>query len=602
MTPRQPKKNLRTLAVCGFITMALLVLYASLAAACSGGGGSECRKEPTVTVESAKEIQAHLAVFHATINPQGCETSYEFEYAVAGSKLFVNVGGGILPGAIVGEPVSVHVSGLAAHTTYEVRAKAHNEKGPGEGGPVSFTTLFDPPSVTTKAASEVKKTTAVLNGTINTHESATTYHFEYGLKKGEYVSVSSGGSLGAGTENVSVKDEIKSLEPGTTYHFRLMATNSGGTTYGADEALTTSSLSWTTQTTPSPAGAKSSRLTFGSCTTASACTSVGEYLNSGGTKVPLAERWNGTSWSAESPPTTEGAAASELLGVSCTSGTACEAAGFYESGGVRHALAEVWNGTSWSVQTTANPTGAISAELTSISCTSNTACTAVGHYTTSTSSVTLAERWNGTSWVVQSTANPSGATESSLLATSCASSTACTASGYYYNSEGQRRTLAESWNGTEWSIKTTPNRTGATLNILLGVSCSASNACTAVGGDFPSGGGPQETLVERWNGTEWSIQTSQNPGGSEASVLHGISCPSATACMATGDYVKAAVNVTLAERWNGSEWSLQSTPNPSGATFSALWSVTCPSVIECVAPGYYKNESGTELALTQKGS
>lgn len=602
MTVLRFKTALRTFLVYGSLWIASLAVFVAIAAACEGGGGEECREKPTVTTEPTTDVRAHEAKFHATINPQGCETTYEFEYRPVGGT-FVKAGGGVLAGGITGEAVSLHVSSLAANTKYEDRATASNAKAkePVIGSAVTFTTEVDPPSVTTEKASEVHQTTARLNGTINTHESATTYYFEYGRDK-TYGHVSSGGSLVAGTENVPVYKEIEGLEPGTLYHFRLVAKNSGGPGEGLDETFTTSSVSWTAQTIPNPTGAKSSRLTFDSCTAASACTSVGEFVNGGGTTVPLAERWNGTAWSAEAPPSPEGSTWSELLGVSCTASSSCAAAGLYESGAAHHALVESWNGVAWSLQTPATPGGATSTELSAISCTSSTACTAVGHYATSTSSLTLAERWNGTSWTVQSTPNPSGATESSLLAVSCASSTACTAAGYYYNSEGQRQTLAESWNGTEWSIKTTPNRTGATRNILLGVSCTSSSACTAVGGDFPSGGGPQETLVERWNGSAWSIQTSQNPSGSEASVLHGISCVSATVCTATGDYVNTKVNVTLVERWGENAWSLQSSPNPTGATFSALWSVWCPSVTECISPGYYKNESGTELALTEKES
>ncbi len=181
------------------------------------------------------------------------------------------------------------------------------------------------------------------------------------------------------------------------------------------------------------------------------------------------------------------------------------------------------------------------------------------------------------------------------------------ATGDYDNSSGVRLTLAEAWNGTSWSIKTTPNRTGATGNILLGVSCTSSIACTAVGGDFPSSG-PQETLVEKYSETGWTIQTSQNPIRSEASVLHGVSCISETECTAVGDYVNAGVNVTMAEaeRWtsisSGKTWTLQSVPNPAEATFSALWSVACSSSTVCAAPGYYKNSLGTELALTEKSS
>lgn len=554
---------------------------------------------PSVTTEAASFITSHAAELNGSVNPSGCLTSYVFEYGT--STAYGTSSGGSAGSGVNSKRVTNTVSGLLANTTYHYRITAENVNGKATpGSDVVFTTPAEKPSVTTEAATEVKKTTATLNGSVNPNGTATSYWFEYGFSTA-YGKSTPSGSAGSGTTNVKESKEITELVPGTTYHFRMMANNAGGTKEGADKTFTASPVSWSIQTTPNPTGAKSSRLTFGSCSASNACTSVGSYVNSSGTRVPLAERWSGSAWSAQTPPSPGGATSSDLPGVSCTTSTSCAAAGFYnESGGARHALAEAWNGSEWTLQTTASPSGATSTELSAISCTSSTACTAVGHYTTSTSSVTLAERWDGTSWTAQTTPNPSGASESSLLGVSCTSSTACTATGYYYSS-GVRLTLAESWNGTAWSIQSTPNRTGATGNILLGVSCTSSSACTAVGGDFPSSG-PQETLVERWNGSAWTIQTSQNPSGTEASVLHGVSCLSATVCTAVGDYVKAGVNVTLAEVWNSSSWSLQTALNPSGATFSALWSVACTSLTECVAPGYYKDSSGTEWALTERSS
>jgi hypothetical protein len=591
-------------AIVGAVGLACLFLTVGIAWACGGGGEEPCGFEaPSATTNPADFITAHAADLHGTVNPHGCETSYVFEYGTTTSYGGL-AGGGSAGSGTTAAPQTGTVAGLLAGTTYHYRISATNKNGTTKGGDQVFATPTETtkPVVTTEAASEITKSTATLNGIVNPGGLSATYVFEYGPTI-SYGKSSETGGLGAGTSGVKVSKGITGLEPSTTYHFRLSATNSNGTTAGGDKTFTTSATgNWTVDTTPNPTGATSSRLSFASCTAANACTNVGWFVNGSGVKVPLAERWNGTAWSAQTPPSGTGASAGELLGVSCSSATACSASGFYEASGVRSGLVEGWNGTSWTLQTAATPTGATSTELSAISCTSSTACTAVGHYATSSSSVTLAERWNGSTWTVQTTPNPSGATESTLLGVSCATSTACIATGYYYNSSGVRQTLAESWNGSTWTVQSTPNRTGASLNILLGVSCSATNACTAVGGDFPTGGGPQETLVERWNGTEWAIQTSANPAGSEASVLHGVSCVSAAICTAVGDYISGGVNVTLAERWNGTAWSLLTTPNPSGATLSALWSVSCISGSECEAPGYYKNSSGTEFALTERGS
>ena len=128
-----------------------------------------------------------------------------------------------------------------------------------------------------------------------------------------------------------------------------------------------------------------------------------------------------------------------------------------------------------------------------------------------------------------------------------------------------------------WSIETTPNPAGGSDVVLNGVSCASASACTAVGAS--SNG----TLAERWNGTTWSIQHTPNPAGGSNSILNGGSCTSASACTAVGDYNSGTTGVTLAERWNGTAWSIQTTPNPPGAPVSLLNGVSCASATACTA-------------------
>jgi hypothetical protein len=601
----------RIVGICFVACLIVPVLAVAIAAACSGTGEEGCAFKAGANTLEATSITSTTAHMNGSVEPNGCVTTATMKWgekSVSEHEIPVGVGG---TGGVV--PVSVIVSGLKPSTTYRyqlIAKNARNLTGPSEGAVVTFTTSKtsepppgEAPAVTTEAATEVTTSGAVLHGAVNPHGLATTYKFEYGTEKGAFKKSTTPGSAGSGSASVKVSTALTGLEPKTTYFFRASATNSSGTTTGSEFSFTTATLvtSWTVQSTPNPTGALSSGLRFGSCTAASACTSVGQYVNSSGTQVPLAERWNGTAWTSQLPPLPTGAASGELLGVSCTTATACAASGSAVTSGVRGPLAEAWNGSAWTVQSTSAPAGSTFSELAAISCTSSSACTAVGSYSTGAGLLPLAMRWNGTSWAIQTVPKPTGASEAILFGVSCTSSTACTAVGHYYNSSGTRLTLAEFWNGSTWTVQSTPNRSGASLNTLLGVSCTASTACTAVGGDFPSTGG-QETLVERWNGVEWTIQASPNPSGSAASVLHGISCTAATACTAVGDWVSSGVNVTLAERWDGTSWSIMTTPNPSGFTFAALWSVACTSATVCIAPGYYKNSAGTELALTEASS
>jgi hypothetical protein len=120
------------------------------------------------------------------------------------------------------------------------------------------------------------------------------------------------------------------------------------------------------------------------------------------------------------------------------------------------------------------------------SCPAPGTCMAVGSFHAPAGlSLALAERWNGSAWTALPTPNPSGGHGSVLTAVSCRSASACTAVGSYRNSAGTAATLAETWNGTAWTAQPTANPPHAQVSGLLGVSCTAASACTAVGGYGP---------------------------------------------------------------------------------------------------------------------
>ena len=128
---------------------------------------------------------------------------------------------------------------------------------------------------------------------------------------------------------------------------------------------------------------------------------------------------------------------------------------------------------------------------------------------------------------------------------------------------------------------------------LSGVSCSSASACTAVGDYASNAEAPEETLAERWNGTQWSLQPTPNPGPNNE--LSDISCSSASACTAVGEQFAQGEAGTLAERWNGTQWSTQTTPN-SGR--SGLEGVSCPSASACTAVGL--GGSSSDETLTER--
>ena len=343
---------------------------------------------------------------------------------------------------------------------------------------------------------------------------------------------------------------------------------------------------WSVQSIPEPPGSQNTFLNAVSCSSASSCTAVGTFGDSSGAGVALAERWNGTSWAVQSTPNPSGAQSSSFSGVSCTSSTACIAVGSSNLG----TLAEQWNGTAWSIQSTPSP--GQSPSLLSVSCTSSSACIAVGIYTDSSGApdVTLAEQWNGAKWTVKSTPNPSGSQHAFLNSVSCSSSSACTAVGASFDSSGAASTLAERWDGSKWRLQATSNVPGGSGGLLIGVACPGASACIAVGFGFDASG-TLVTLGQGWDGTQWSLQPTANPEGSRGAQSMGVACTSTSSCMSVGQ----STGGTLAERWDGTAWRITPTPNPAGAAGSGLIGVSCTSPSACIAVGTAFDSSGNPV-------
>ena len=231
----------------------------------------------------------------------------------------------------------------------------------------------------------------------------------------------------------------------------------------------------------------------------------------------------------------------------------------------------------WTVQRVARAPGGT---LVGVSCTSPRACMAVGSYGGHTSRV-LTERWNGSHWSIVRARLPAGAIQGGFNDVSCTTARACTAVGDYDINARQTDVLVERWNGSRWSIQSAPDQAGSPVSLLSGVSCASAHACTAVGEYGNPGNSPPFVLAERWNGSRWSILPAPSAGGLEG-FLSGVSCSAPAACTAVGGGANGHPRV---ERWNGTASKLQRTPSvPRGdqAFFSA---VSCTSANACTAVG-----------------
>lgn len=438
------------------------------------------------------------------------------------------------------------------------------------------------PSVVTGGATEINAQTARLWGAIDPNSLETTYQFEYGTTS-EYGSTSPAVPKSIGTEPVEAMNEIEGLKTETTYHFRLVATNADGTTVGEDRTFTTAS--WEILSTPNPEGATGSNLYDVSCEpSTSVCTSVGKSIVSGA-DIPIAQRWNGSSWSEQSPDKKSGTLPTRLFGVDCPSETRCLAAGNYQpSEGGPTLLTEIWNEGNWNVQSPPVPAESTSSELVAIGCNSTANCTAVGSAVIGGVKEAIAERWTSPNWALSSIPIPEGAKSSQLDGVDCNWSNFCVAVGRYTSSGGAVKSLVLFWNG-EWSLQTVTDPEGAVETTLLDVSCTKTpNRCTAVG-NWRNSAAERFTLAYRFNGaTTWTLQSTPNPTGSKWSVFRDVSCATETSCTAVG----GTATRTLAEEWNGTSWSIQGTSNPKFPTTSSFYGVSCRSTT-CMGVGWSTN-------------
>src|SRR5205823_6086798 len=129
--------------------------------------------------------------------------------------------------------------------------------------------------------------------------------------------------------------------------------------------------------------------------------------------------------------------------------------------------------------------------------------------------------------------------------------------GQYSNSSSSSQTLTMHWNGTAWSVVSSPSP-GIYDNELRDVTAVASNDVWAVG---DNGYGIYQTLIEHWNGSAWAVVPSPNVG-TTSNYLYGVAAVSANDVWAVGYYGNfASLHQTLIEHWNGSTWSISSSPN-----------------------------------------
>jgi hypothetical protein len=354
--------------------------------------------------------------------------------------------------------------------------------------------------------------------------------------------------------------------------------------------------SWKVQSVPIPAGAKSSALAGVSCLTSTSCNAVGNYFTEAGVALGLGVGWAGTEWAKQTVEPGEGAL---LYATSCTASNACTAVGVVG----KKTLAERWNGTEWKIQSTPNPEGVETSTLLGVSCASSEACIAVGQTREGGSTIRpLAEAWNGKTWTIQKTASLIGENRGELKGVSCTSSTACTAVGAEYT-RFEARALAQRWNGTEWTAQTPAAFTGY-VEEFNSVACRTATSCFAVGLEAETTEGGSTGLIERWNGTTWRGQSIGKPIKGKKWRLTGVSCAKSGDCVAVGDdttWGAGAVSAPIAVPWVAEvEWQAQELPMPAGAKEGTLEGVSCTAEAACTAVGGYVSSASVNSSMAER--
>lgn len=230
-------------------------------------------------------------------------------------------------------------------------------------------------------------------------------------------------------------------------------------------SYTLSRGTWTQQPVPVPSGAFQTFIQAVSCTSSNWCMAVGGDIAA--TDSTLAEVWDGSSWTIVPTPTTSPDFLQDL-DVSCSSPSQCVAVGLNET--AWGPADELWDGTSWTV-------GPTSPALQAISCVTGPWCAAVRPE---------AGTWSGGLWTSSEPPQPPAPTRR-LNDVSCWAANACMTVGAY-GDQDDSRPIADTLNPSSgWTIDPTPLRSGSLADAFDAVSCAGTGQCLAVGEWSPDG-------------------------------------------------------------------------------------------------------------------
>ncbi|HEY5045034.1 MAG TPA: hypothetical protein VII53_04185 [Solirubrobacteraceae bacterium] len=215
--------------------------------------------------EAADSITGFGAKLHVRANPENEATRYYFEYGTSPTLQSASTSptppGEIPAGRYGDEALDTDVTGLHGNTVYYYRAVAENGAGRTEGTIETFQTTPGPPIVATGSLPSASAGSATAIGTINPETLETTYYYQYGTSLA-YEQSTPAASAGSGSTDVPALGTLSDLSASTRYHYRLVATNDVGTSYGEDETFTTPAGATPTAITGGASGVTSTAATI----------------------------------------------------------------------------------------------------------------------------------------------------------------------------------------------------------------------------------------------------------------------------------------------------------------------------------------------------
>ena len=458
---------------------------------------------PTAATRSASMNSKTVTWLEAEVNPGGEATEVVFEYGLLPNSYGTTTTPVYAGSGTKTVTVSAAVGGLTTGTTYHFRAHATNATGPGYGKDQVVTPGW------------------FLKGGILPSEAESKYG------RGEAIACTPPALTLSCVGVGSYQDKSGNQLPLT------------GRFDGSK---------WTPESIPAVAGGSKISLLGVSCPSSTSCTSVGAYEPTGtGVTKPLSFGWNGTSWSQKSIGWAYVSGGLEAIACNPTTQN-CVATGSLETKTETKPFTQVaFAGGLWSEKGFSNPAGGAKGHLPGVTCPGVAYCLAVGYYEAGGVWKPMAGVWNGFEWkLTAAPVVPFGAKQTYFSAVSCSSETACTAVGRYQNEAGAWLPLAERWNGANWAQQTVPTAFAATATELTGVSCATASACTATGTQtLPSG--VKIATAAQWNGMAWTAQGPSNVPNNPQSTMPGISCRSATYCVSMGTAESATTSIATAE-------------------------------------------------------